>query len=76
MSECVVLFQTAFTSTNRRKGEIHGFLFCCKEAEPCINVYGRVWLYINWSSFSASDLFPAVFVSDSLEAKKSSVHCT
>ena len=20
--------------------------FCCKEAEPCINVYGRVWLYI------------------------------
>ena len=21
--------------------------FCCKEAEPCINVYGRVWLYIN-----------------------------
>ena len=27
MSECVVLFQTAFTSANRRKGEIHGFLF-------------------------------------------------
>ena len=27
MSECVVLFQIAFTSTNRGKGEIHGFLF-------------------------------------------------
>ena len=27
MSECVVLFQTAFTSTNRGNGEIHGFLF-------------------------------------------------
>ena len=27
MSECVVLFQTAFTSTNRGKGEIHRFLF-------------------------------------------------
>ena len=26
MSECVVLFQIAFTSTNRGKGEIHGFL--------------------------------------------------
>ena len=20
--------------------------FCCREAEPCINVYGHVWLYI------------------------------
>ena len=27
MNECVLLFQTAFTSTNRGKGEIHGFLF-------------------------------------------------
>ena len=27
MSECVLLFQTAFTSTNRGKGEIYGFLF-------------------------------------------------
>ena len=27
MSKCVLLFQTAFTSTNRGKGEIHGFLF-------------------------------------------------
>ena len=27
MSECVLLFQIAFTSTNRGKGEIHGFLF-------------------------------------------------
>ena len=27
MSECVVLFQIDFTSTNRGKGEIHGFLF-------------------------------------------------
>ena len=27
MSECVVLFQIAFTSTNRGKGEIHVFLF-------------------------------------------------
>ena len=26
MSECVVLFQIAFTSPNRGKGEIHGFL--------------------------------------------------
>ena len=27
MSEHVILFQTDFTSTNRGKGEIHGFLF-------------------------------------------------
>ena len=27
MSECVLLFQTAFTSTNRGKGEINGVLF-------------------------------------------------
>ena len=27
MNECVLLFQTAFTSTNRGNGEIHGFLF-------------------------------------------------
>ena len=27
MSECVLLFQTDFTSTNGGKGEIHGFLF-------------------------------------------------
>ena len=27
MSECVVLFQIAFTSTKREKGEIHRFLF-------------------------------------------------
>ena len=27
MSECVLLFQTDFTSTNSGKGEIHGFLF-------------------------------------------------
>ena len=27
MSECVVLFQIVFASTNRGKGEIHGFLY-------------------------------------------------
>ena len=27
MSECVLLFQTDFTSTNRGKGEIQGVLF-------------------------------------------------
>ena len=47
MSECVVLFQIGFTSTNRGKGEIDGFLFQIVQiislvSEFSIEIFGNV----------------------------------
>ena len=39
MSECVLLFQTDFTSTNRGMGEIHGFLFQIVQIVPLMSEF-------------------------------------
>ena len=48
MSECVALFQIAFTSTNRGKGEIHGFLFQIVQISSLMSEFSKFHNSIFW----------------------------